>query len=116
MGIPRYWTFEFRLDGSENHMTLEDFTMYKLAMGCSFRDNKDNFVGLKTADRYKYLVRMLTKLQGFHTEASKTNMGLWFDRKNPDNIYLNPYLKEYKRATRSVSPRSKQYITIINEE
>ena len=114
MGYPRYWTFEFRLDGSESHMTLEDFTMYKLAMGCAFRDNKDKFVEMKTSDRYKYLVHMLTRLNGFHIEASKEKMERWFDSRNPGNINMNPYLREYKKATRSVSPRSKQYITIID--
>ena len=115
LGVPRYWSFEFRLDGSERHMTLEDFAFYKIAMTCAFHDKKDNFVLWRTCDRYSYLIKMLEKLRGFHVEGTYEKISVWFDRSNPDNIYQCPYIQEYRKLTRSVSPRSRRYITIMNE-
>jgi hypothetical protein len=111
-GIPKYWQFEFKLEGSKSHLTLEDFTIYKLTKKCRFQSKEDNFQTLTTEERVDYLIRRMERLRTAYIESSDNKLKRWFDSKHPERIYDNPYITEYKRNTRAVSPESRKYITL----
>jgi hypothetical protein len=113
LGSPRYWEFEFRLQGKKTHLNLHDFTMYKLSKGISFKSKEDDFRVFTTQERVDFLLRKLERLRGYYIESTTENMSRWFNANKPNQIKENPYIDEYMRNTRSVSPKSRQYITIV---
>ena len=82
LGSPRYWEFEFRLQGKKTHLNLHDFTMYKLSKAISFKSKEDDFRVFTAAERVDFLLRKLERLRGYYIESTTENMSRWFNTKN----------------------------------
>jgi hypothetical protein len=113
LNTPRYWQFEFKMEGKKSHLTLHDFTVYKLSKKCKYQSREDDFQVLKTEERVDFLIRKLERLRTMYIESSTDRLKRWFDDKHPERMNENPFIGEYRRNTRGVSPKSKRYITLF---